>query len=191
MARSASVDPLDKFRFVVAWSSDGDSESTPTAKVGFHDVQMPKRTTNEITYRDGADPDINQKSPGLSNMEDVVMSRGLIAQDDNNEFYKWASAVHRPTEGHVGRDALTAVTTGGASNNFRKDVTITQLDREGQPARRWVAYNAWPKAFTPGSDLDASEDGEKSLEQITLAYEDFKEVKLDAAEEKDVSASLP
>ena len=36
-------------------------------------------------------------------------------------------------------------------------------------------YNAFPVNFTPSSDLNAGEDGEKAMEQLTLAYEDFRE----------------
>ena len=30
MARSSVVDPLEKFRFAISWSSDGESEGTAT-----------------------------------------------------------------------------------------------------------------------------------------------------------------
>lgn len=185
MARSAQVDPLERFRFEISWTNDGDSEPTALARVGFHDVQMPKRSTTKISYREGIDPDINQKAAGLSDMEDVQMSRGVIIQDANGEFYKWASAVHKPTAGHVGREALAA-RGKAALNKYRKDVVVKMLDREGNVARQWVLYNAFPVNFVPGSDLNAGEDGDKSMEQLTLAYEDFKELAL-ATGEKAVS----
>jgi phage tail-like protein len=190
MARSSRVDPLEKFRFAVQWSSDGDSESTTLVRLGFHDVQMPKRSTTKIAYREGIDPDINQQAPGLSSMEDVVMSRGVIIDDPNAEFYKWMSAVHNPTAGHVGREALAARSSDAAAANYRKDVTVQMLDREGNVARQWTLYNAFPINFVPGSDLDASEDGEKSMEQLTLAYEDFKEELPGTTNAKAPSSSL-
>jgi len=175
MARSSKVDPLEKFRFAISWSSSGDSEKTALVRLGFHDVQMPKRATTKISYREGIDPDINQLAPGLSTMEDVVMSRGVIIEDANDEFYKWMSAVHNPTTGHVGREALSARPANAAAANYRKDVTIQMLDREGNVARQWTLYNAWPSNFVPASDLNAGEDGDKAMEQLTLSYEDFKE----------------
>lgn len=183
MARSASVDPIEKFRFAVSWSADGDSEGTTLTRLGFHDIQMPKRTTNKVSYREGIDPDINQLSAGLSSMEDVVMSRGVIIDDSNNEFYKWMSSIHKPTAGHVGRDAVKARGQAGL-NNYKKDVTVQMLDREGKVARQWVLYNAFPVNFVPGSDLNAGEDGDKSMEQLTLAYEDFKELAVDGSADK-------
>lgn len=191
MARSSVVDPLEKFRFAISWSNAGDSEGTALVRVGFHDVQMPKRSTTKIAYREGIDPDINQQAPGLSSMEDVVMSRGVIIKDNNNEFYKWASAVHNPTAGHVGREALGARASNAASHKFRKDVTIQLLDREGKVARQWILYQAWPTNFVPSSDLNAGEDGEKAMEQLTLAYEDFKELDTTTGQARPSSSSLP
>ena len=183
MARSAKVDPLERFRFEVRWSNSTGSEGTALVRLGFHDIQMPKRSTTKISYREGLDPDINQLAPGLSTMEDVVMSRGVIIEDANGEFYKWMSAVHRPTAGHVGRDALLA-RGKAALNVYKKDVVIKLLDREGKVARQWVLYNAFPMNFVPASDLNAGEDGDKAMEQLTLAYEDFKELKADGSGEK-------
>lgn len=190
MARSSIVDPLEKFRFAVSWSNDGGSESTTLTRLGFHDIQMPKRTTNKISYREGIDPDINQKAAGLSDMEDIVMSRGVIIDDQADEFYKWMSSVHNPTAGHEARTALAARKTDAAAAEYKKDVTIQMLDREGNVARQWTLFNAFPVQFTPGSDLNAGEDGEKSLEAMTLAYEDFKEEVSGTQNARDVSASL-
>lgn len=186
MARSSQVDPLERFRFEIRWSSDGDSESTALVRLGFHDVQMPKRATTKISYREGLDPDINQLSAGLSTMEDIVMSRGVIIEDANGEFYKWVSAVHKPTAGHVGREALGA-RGKAALNNYKKDVVVKLLDREGNVARQWTLHNAFPVNFVPSSDLNAGEDGDKAMEQLTLAYEDFKEMAIEGNSEKSVS----
>lgn len=179
MARSSTNEPLEKFRFSVSWSTN--AEGTALVRAGFHDAQLPKRATNKGTYREGTDRDINQLFPGLSSMEDVVLSRGLLPNRDNtgaNEFYKWMSAVHKPSDGN---DTVNTNVrpSDAASHEYRKDLTITQLDREGVPSRQWVLHNAWPTNFVPGSDVNAGEDGEKSLEQLTLAYEDFQEVNPD------------
>lgn len=187
MARSSKVDPLERFRFSVSWSADGESESTALVRLGFHDVQMPKRATTKISYREGLDPDVHQLAAGLSTMEDVVMSRGVIIEDINGEFYKWISAVHKPTAGAVGREALGA-RGKAALNNYKKDITIKLLDREGNTARQWTLYNAFPTNFVPGSDLNAGEDGDKAMEQLTLAYEDFKEQAIAGNSDKPVSS---
>jgi phage tail-like protein len=182
MARSSKTEPLEKFRFQVTFSTSGDGNTTDISS-GWHDVQLPKRSTTKVTYREGDDNDINQLSPGLSSMEDVVLSRGLIPKnstDSHSVLYAWAAATHKHSAGNTTRS--TQATNPDASHSFRKDVTITMLDREGQAARKWTLYQAWPVNFVPGSDLNAGEDGEKSMEQLTLAYEDFQEENLASAE---------
>lgn len=176
MARSSVNEPLEKFRFKVTFTTD--SQTTPIG-VGFHDVQLPKRSTNKGTYREGNDNDINQLFAGLSSMEDVVMSRGLVPRPagagegaEASSLYLWMSSIHTPSSGNKDR------AKGDASFAYRKDVTVEMLDREGKVARAWKLYQAWPVNFVPGSDLNAGEDGEKSLEQLTLAYEDFQEMQI-------------
>jgi len=179
MARSSVQDPLDKFRFSVEWSSGSSDEGTILVKAGFHDIQMPKRTTNVINYREGVDPDINSKSAGLSSFEDIVMNRG-ITTDSSDEFYKWASAVHNPQQANIpGYGIEKEINPLATAEAYRKEITIKMYDRSGNVARAWVLLNSFPTGFIPGSDLNAAEDGEKSMEQLTLGYEDFYEVKVE------------
>jgi phage tail-like protein len=125
-------------------------------------------------------------------MEDITLSRGVIIEDPNNELYKWASAVHNPTAGldPVGAANRTRPASA-ASNNYRKDVTIRILDREGNVARQWTLYNAFPTNLVVSSDLNAGEDGEKSLESLTLGYEDFREEAPGSSNPVSASSSLP
>lgn len=173
MARVASNDPMEKFRFLVDFALPS---GTAAVRLGFHDVQMPKRTTNKIMYREGGDPDISGISAGLHTMEDIVLNRGVIASDGTaaNDFLSWAKAVHPSTPGISAHNTAAADTRGSAT--YRSEVTIKMLDREGKVSRAWKIYNAFPVSFIPGSDLNAAEDGEKSLESLTLAYEDFQEL---------------
>lgn len=167
MARSSKVDALEKFRFTVAF--DG------LTRAGFHDVAIPKQTTTKSEYREGNAPDNVQLFAGLSRMEDIVMSRGMTT---NQDFYDWIKLVFDPEllpqgQPNVQKDDVVPL---GNSELYRKELTITQWHRNGTPAKQWVLYNAWPTAFQPGSDLNATEDGEKALEQLTLAYESFTEL---------------
>ena len=186
MARSGATDPLEKFRFIVAFSSTGDGTETSTVGAGFHDVQLPKRATNKIAYREGTYADGSNYSAGLSTFEDITLSRGLIPKtagsfdgtSGDDGFYDWVSSVTEPGQIGGSSPGRTARATTDASNLYRKTVTITMYDRAGVEARRWELAQAWPVNYVPGSDLDASEDGEKSIESVTLAYEDFKELTL-------------
>lgn len=194
MARSSSVEPLEKFRFLVSFSNTSGSEATELDRAGFFEVQMPKRNTNKVQYREGNDPDIFMLSAGLSSMEDITLSRGQIASNaGTNMLYRWMSAVHKPNAtitaaGAKGKD--TTRTPDIAAYEYRKDVTISVLDRSGTVARKYVLLNAFPINFVPGSDLNAGEDGDKMIESITIAYEDFVEVAAATGNDVTTSASL-
>lgn len=194
MARSCTVDALEKFRFLVEFLSPaGAGEASPLDRAGFFEVQMPKRSTNKITYREGDDPDIFSLSAGLSTMEDITLSRGLIKyQGDGSALYRWMAAVHKPGNlppSYANKGVSKYRPDDEAKAEYRKDLRITVLDRTGQPARMYEIYNAFVVNFVPGSDMNAGEDGEKMLESITITFEDFKEKKPDGSGDAAGSAS--
>lgn len=192
MAKSAVQDPLEKFRFLISFIGEG--EATSQDRCGFFSAQMPKRATNKITYREGDDPDIFSQSAGLSTFEDILLERGVIPYSQNGSaLYQWMSANHKPGNVPKGPGVKGNVSTrpsDEASNNYRKDIKITVLDRSGNPAKVYEIYNAFVVNFVPGSDLNAGEDGEKLMESITLAYDDFKEKNPSTGADAATSASL-
>lgn len=188
MSRSATQDPLEKFRFAVNWGADTTDEldvngaeqplTSPVAKAGFHDVQIPKRSTTKVAYREGVDPDVSSQSAGLTSMEDIVLSKGLVPDAaDFAEFSAWVAQVHSGGDTTAKLDATVdrARPKTGALV-YRKDVTIWMYNRSGEIKRVWKLYNAFPVNYVPGSDMSADDDGEKSLESLTLGYEDFIEI---------------
>jgi len=174
-------DPLDKFRFRVSWPAEGTGTDTPaSSRAGFQACQMPKRNTSKITYREGIDTDIQFNSAGISTMEDIVLARGLSL--GTNDFYIWAKNVHDGSDrkGKPG-DTYSPITdttkTTASRDRYRRDVTIQMISRTGFVLKEWKLYNAFPIQFTAGSDLDAAADDSKSIASLTLAYDDFEEVK--------------
>lgn len=192
MAKSAVVDILEKFRFIVEFIGTG--EATNLDRCGFKSIQMPKRATNVVTYREGDDPDIFSQSAGLSTFEPILLERGVIPYSQNGSaFYEWASSTHKPGNVPKGPGLKGNVSTrpsDESSNEYRKDIKITILDRSGKPAKVYEVYNAFVSNFVPGSDLDAGEDGEKLMESLTLTYDDFKEINPSTGAEAATSASL-
>lgn len=168
MARSSKVDAVEKFRFTVSF--DG------LTRAGFSEVSIPKYTFNKGEYREGNAPDNMQLFPGITRTEDVVLSRGTTTNED---FYEWMKLVFDPEQlpsglNNAGQGA--DATPIGNAEEYRKDIIITLHHRTGKPVKQWVLRNAFPVAFQPGSDLNATEDGEKSIEQLTIAYESFDEI---------------
>lgn len=191
MARSAKEDPVEKFRFKVtvlafqaSFSGLVDTLSNTVSnqhsgikvfsRAGFSKVTTPKVTINEISYRENIDNTRFIKVPGLAKYEPVTLSRGVTSSRD---LYDWFRLVNEElallaTAQELQKDAQYSA---AQSDNFRKDVVIEVLDREGKPIKAWYLFNAWPSSYSPGNDLDASSD-EKLVEELTLTYEFFLEL---------------
>lgn len=195
MARTASNDPLEKFRFrvtVVSLDLSVDSAITTIAglssggtvandrlailnRAGFSKIApMPKATVKAMTYRENIDNLRSIKVPGLVTYNDVTLSRGVT---QNRNLYDWFRLVNEEialltAANEFVRDQNFVPTQ---SATFRKDVIIEVLDREGTPVKAWYLFNAWPTSYTPGDSLDASDES-KLVEEITLTYENFIEL---------------
>ena len=168
MARSASYDPVEKFRFQIAIEG--------FQRAGFTTCSLPTESRGEILYREGQYRDAHEKSAGLTTFSDVSLSRGATKDQD---FYSWCE-LHKKHAANVrGSDGeFTAEDKrpeDDASNEYRKEVTITVLDREGQPVKEWKLYNAQVAEFSPGDSLDANAE-EKLITSLTLRYEGFDEI---------------
>lgn len=167
MARSASVDPYEKFRFVIDIDFGGNK------RAGFMTCDLPTESIGEITYREGNYGDTVEKSAGMVNYADISLSRGMT---DSIEFYSWME-LHRKHQKVAPRgDAAYKTdderTAGEASNEYRKDLTISVLNREGEVVKTFKLYNASIAEFSPGDGLDANAE-EKLIESLTLRYEHY------------------
>jgi phage tail-like protein len=171
MARSASVDPIEKFRFVVEFTS-GETVS----RAGFMTCSIPTESRGSINYREGNYSDASEKSAGLTSYSDITLTRGVTKDSD---FYQWAE-VHKLHRAAVRGNAGGAYTAddkrpeGEASNAYRRDIKITLLDREGKAAKSWNVYNAFITEMVPGDGLDANAE-EKLMESITLSIEGYQQ----------------
>jgi phage tail-like protein len=198
MARSSEVDPIEKFRFrisviAITPSLTGAIDTIaggliPTDSIlgtvakntrvlmraGFSNVVMPKMTITEMTYRENIDGNRFTKHPGLSRYEPVVLKRGVTK---NRDLYDWLRLVNEELLLLASAQEMNKDTAKPTiqSENFRKDVVIEVLDREGNPIKGWYLFNAWPSAYKPGDDLDSSADT-KLVEELTLTYEFFLEL---------------
>lgn len=177
MARSASFDPIDNFRFQVSFlGSDGQETLT---KAGFSQCGLPTASTGEISYREGTYRDTMEKSSGLTAYGDITLSRGVTEEQD---FYNWLQ-LHKKSAANVrGSDgAFTAADTrptDDASNEYRRTIVITVLGRDSQPVKRWTVYNAHIAEYVPGDGLDATSEA-KLISSLTLRHEGYEEELLD------------
>lgn len=178
MARAASVDTIEKFRFQVELEP---LDGSPISRAGFMTASLPSESNGEITYREGNYRDSHEKTPGLTVYNNVELGRGVTNDQD---FYNWAELhkKHSPTvrpSGDAGYTASDERPSDDAQNDFRRTIRITLLDREGNGVKRWTCYNCHVADFVPGDGLDANAE-EKLMTSLTLRIEGYDEEDLTA-----------
>ena len=131
---------LPAFHFLVNWGG---------ASSGFTEISGLSMETEVIEYREGSSPQNNTiKMPGLQKFGNVVLKRGIVAND--NDFFLWAQAIQ-------------------SGQTDRRDVTISLLNANHEPVRVWKLRNAWP-CKVQAADLKA-QSNEVAIETIELVHE--------------------
>lgn len=104
---------------------------------------------NEVVeFRDGNDPNVVRKLPGVLRFGDVTLKRGVTA---DGSLWQWR---HLVEVGNVAQARATA--------------RIILLDR-GTPVARWTIANAWPSKIS-APDLNAK-GNDVALETLVLSHE--------------------
>jgi len=129
-------DPYKNFKFRVKW--DG------RYVAGVSKVGALKRTTEVVKHRSGGDPSSSRKSPGRSEYEAIVLSRGVTHDVD---FEQWANKVWNYGSG-LGSETSLA--------DFRKDVILELYNEAGQLAVSYKVYRCWVSEFESLPELDAN-----------------------------------
>lgn len=129
-------DPYKNFKFRVKW--DG------RYVAGVSKVGALKRTTEVVRHRAGGDPSSSRKSPGRTEYEAIVLSRGVTHDVD---FEQWANKVWNYGSGLGSETSLL---------DFRKDVIIEMYNEAGQLAVAYKAYRCWVSEFEALPELDAN-----------------------------------
>lgn len=161
MARPSSKDPLDKFRWIV--SIDG------FTKLGFVSVQTPSYTINTNKYPEGGAHMFPKQIVDSVEYSPVTLTRGVTS---DKSFHEWARgpfdilSTNDPTELEQNSESVEV----GA---FRRNVTITHVDRVGRRVKSYELINAFPVGYKPASDFESQADDGVSIENLTLAYEAF------------------
>ena len=75
-------DPYKNFKFRVKW--DG------RYVAGISRVSALKRNTEVVEHREGGDPSVSRKSPGVTKYEAITLERGVT---HDTEFEDWANQV--------------------------------------------------------------------------------------------------
>jgi phage tail-like protein len=135
-ANATRFDPYKNFKFRVKW--DG------RYVAGVSKVGALKRTSEVVRHRSGGDPSSSRKSPGRTEYEAVVLSRGVTHDVD---FEQWANKVWNYGSG-LGAETSLA--------DFRKDVILELYNEAGQLAVSYKLYRCWVSEFESLPELDAN-----------------------------------
>lgn len=131
--------PLTKFHFSVDWGG---------TSINFQEVSGLDVEHDEVAYRDGASPQYSKITrPGLSKFSDVTFKRGMFQSD--NDFHKWLN------ETKMDKPEL-------------RNITITLLNEEHEPAVVWRLKDAWPFKIQ-STDLKA-EASEVAIETLVVKH---------------------
>lgn len=136
----AQQQPLSQYHFQVNWGG---------ARISFQEISGLDIEIETVSYRDGSSPvDSERKMPGLRKFSNIIMKRGLIQGD--NDFFEWMN-------------------TKRIGTIERRDLTISLLDEEHQPAIVWKVKNAFPVKYS-GPILKAN-SSEIAMESIEITHE--------------------
>src|SRR5258708_4608462 len=142
---AGNTDPLEDFSFLVNWGG---------TRTGMLRVSPLRWSTTVVDHRSGSNIlNVTQKAPGLPAYAPITVEREIESGD--TEFQTWA--------GEVANTVSVA---------FRRDVIITVLDREHNPAVVFQLRNCWPSAYEAISELNANATG-VATEKLTLEYDWF------------------
>lgn len=157
MARTPDKDKLQSFRFrvfEVAGGADVFANEAPVA--GFTSVTVPGITIEMSEHRTGTE-DFAHKYPGIANVEDATMTRGIYLGDTT--FYNW----------------VMAKVLGGEPFRTDLEIRIYNQQKPGRivddpHSRRVICHDCFPTTVKLIGDLDAS-SSDVNVQEITCAVE--------------------
>ena len=131
---------FSRYQFQVEWGG---------TRTGFSEISGLDIEIETVLFREGSSPvDSERKLPGLRKFSNITLKRGIVQGD--NEFFEW-------------------INTKQAGNIEKRDLTISMLDEQHQPAIIWKVKNAFPVKYS-GPLLNAS-SSEIAMEAIEITHE--------------------
>ncbi len=158
--RSAIMDPLLNFKFIISWAEATKTDFSVVA--GVSKVGALARSAEVADYREGASPFVGRKIPGQISYEDISLERGIIL---DVAFEQWANKIWYYEQTAKLEDNQVSL------KDFRKDILIQVCNQAGQVMLKYYVFNAWPTKYQALPELDASAGADVALETLELAHE--------------------
>jgi phage tail-like protein len=131
---------LSLYHFQVDWGG---------TRIGFQEISGLDIEIETVNFREGSSPaDSERKVPDLRKFTNIVLKRGLVKGD--NDFFNW-------------------INTKRIGSIERRDLTISLLDEQHQPAVVWRVKNAFPVKYE-GPVLKAN-SSEIAMESLEITHE--------------------
>ena len=115
----------------------------------FQEVSGIDATIDVLEYREGGDILGMRKFPGQTKHSNLTLKRGYT---DDTQIWDWFNLV------------MT-----GSTETYRRNVSVVQLDMQGNEVYRWNIYQAFPVKYTAPSFN--AKNNELSIETLEIAYE--------------------
>lgn len=138
----------------------------------FQKVSGLKTSIEVVEYREGNMPDRMEKFSGMMTYDTITLERGVSYDDD---FNTWMSSVCNVQGG--GGDSVPS--GGGAdfgAGSYRKNLTITLFNKQGQPVKEYKVLGAFPSEYEVG-DLDATSN-DVLINTLVLQHHGIQETNL-------------
>lgn len=133
---STRLDPYKNFKFRVKWDA--------RYVAGVSKVSALKKKTEVVEHREGGDPSLKHRSPGLTSYEAVTLERGVT---HDVAFEQWANKVWNYGAG-LGKES--------ALKDFRKDLILELYNEAGQLVIAYKLFRCWVSEFQSLPELDAN-----------------------------------
>lgn len=144
MPASSRKDPHRNFNFLV--------EIDGITIANFMECSGLESETEVLEYREGGEPNVVRKLPGLTFYTNILLMRGV---SDSKELYEWRKNV---INGQIAR----------------KNGSIVLLNEKREEVARWNFREGWPCRMS-GPDLSALES-DVAIEEIEICHEGFERV---------------
>ena len=120
-------DPYKNFKFRVKW--DG------RYVAGVSRVSPLRRRTQVLAHREGGDPSMQRRSPGVTSFDPVVLERG---RTHDAQFEQWANKVWNLGAGLGNEVSL---------KDFRKDIIVELYNEAGQLVMAFKVFPCRPSEY--------------------------------------------
>ena len=120
-------------------------------RAAFQKVTGMKSSVEVVEYREGNMPDRMEKFAGMMSYDAVTLERGISNDDDFNKWMKSVCDIQSSS-------GVLPPNSGGPDNgdaSYRKNVTVTLHNKQGEAVKRYTLLKAFPSEYTVG-DFDAT-----------------------------------